>query len=235
MFAVDNKRVRLDEDVHVLEECGNAHPHASPGSPWAQAAAQLRGGGHGEFALAEAHRACESHGDFAGGMNFADDIVQPLLDFLAFVDENNRNTSLYARELKEEGTRQMKMKQISRRRANHVTTKLARMSAPAAGGVVRPPLGMRACRRCGRFSETITQVPVPPLEEKIVWWCATCEEAEPEAFECVEEVQAAHDKLKIANTIANKIAGARLWQIKDMEAQVKNVIQVIRDTSDTYT
>ena len=61
-----------------------------------------------------------------------------------------------------------------------------------------------------------------------MWWCATCEEAEPEAFECMEELQVANDKLKSANRIANRIAEDRLAQINDMEAQVKELHAAIQ-------
>ena len=56
--------------------------HAHPRSPWAQAITQLRARGHAELALVQAHWACESQGDFVGGIS-AQDIVVHMLAKLA--------------------------------------------------------------------------------------------------------------------------------------------------------
>ena len=115
-------------------------------------------------------------------------------------------------------------------------------------------LGMRACGRCGQLSGTLTKSQVRAalgnpfsetfttahggvarLEEtrvgEVMWWCASCEQAEPAAFECMDILQCSNNKLKDDIKIANLFADNRAAQLHALAAQVKEV----HTDSDTYS
>ena len=86
-------------------------------------------------------------------MDEEQDVLDKCSAFLALLDKNNAH-------VEEDGTAHM-LKKMSSSMSSRVSSRAARMAAQTAGGIVRPPLGMRACRWCGELSEMISKVAAP--------------------------------------------------------------------------